>query len=145
MLLPFIAIGAILVAHHDIRHSKNWVGNYLTENNTLLVTLEEPLVEKTKSFKADASVKYLSENGKFIPVKGKIIIYFKKDSLLPALGYGSQIIFKKTLQEIKNSGNPGGFDYKRYSCFRVLHTRFTLKPGNLLYYRKPIKTGCLNF
>jgi competence protein ComEC len=118
VLLPFIAIGALLVAHHDIRRSKNWIGNYLTENNTLLVTLEGPLVEKAKSFKADASVKYVSENGTFIPVKGKLIIYFKKDSLLPALGYGSQIIFQKALQEIKTSGNPGGFDYKRYCLFQ---------------------------
>ncbi len=132
ILLPFIAIGALLIEHHDIRHSENWVGHYLTESNTLLVTLEEPLVEKNKSFKADGSAGYLIENEKTIVVKGKIIIYFKKDSLLPALEYGSQIIFKKPLQEIKNSGNPGGFDYKRYSLFHGVTHQVYLKPEEFI-------------
>jgi competence protein ComEC len=34
------------------------------------------------------------------------------------LKYGSQVAIYKPLQEIKNSGNPGGFDYKRYSLFQ---------------------------
>lgn len=132
ILLPFTAIGALLVVHHDIRRSENWVGHYSTESHALLVTLEEPLVEKNKSFKADATARYLSENGKFIPIKGKIIIYFKKDSLLPFLEYGSQIIFKKPLQEIKNSGNPGGFDYKRYSLFHGITHQVYLKPEEFI-------------
>ncbi|MEI2740550.1 MAG: ComEC/Rec2 family competence protein [Chitinophagaceae bacterium] len=64
---------------------------------------------------------------KMIPVKGKIILYFKKDSSLQVT-YGSQIIFKKSLQEIKNSGNPGGFDYKRYSLFQGITHQVYLKP-----------------
>jgi len=116
-LLPFIAIGALLVWHHDIRNTKNWIGNHIKGNISYIATLEETPVEKTKSFKADASITHLVENEKVIPVKGKIILYFKKDSLRLSLAYGSQIIFKKPLQEIKNSGNPGGFDYKRYSLF----------------------------
>ena len=145
VLLPFIALGALLVVRHDIRRSKNWVGHYLTESSALLITLEEPLVEKNKSFKADASARYLSENGKFIPVKGKIIIYFKKDSLLPALGYGSQVIFKKPLQEIKNSGNPGGFDYKRYSLFHGITHQVYLKPEEFIVLQETDKTWLPKF
>ncbi len=65
-----------------------------------------------------------------MPVQGKIILYFKKDSLVPPIVYGSQIIFKKALQEIKNSGNPGGFDYKRYSLFQGITHQVYLKPGD---------------
>ena len=59
-------------------------------------------------------------------MKTKIILYFKKDSSLQ-LSYGSQIILKKSLQEIKNSGNPGGFDYKRYSLFQGITHQIYLK------------------
>ena len=118
LLISFISIGGLLTWHNDIRHAKNWVGHHYQEAYNLVVTLDEMLVEKSKSFKANASITHLLGNEKVIPVQGKIILYFKKDSLLPRLEYGSQIIFTKPLQEIKNSGNPGGFDYKRYSLFQ---------------------------
>src|SRR5688572_1301313 len=69
ILLPFIAIGALLVWHHDIRNSKTWVGHHLKENSVLVVKLNEALVEKNKSFKADASITHLIENDKTIPLK----------------------------------------------------------------------------
>ena len=128
LLISFISIGGILAWHNDIRHSKNWVGHHYKDGYNLVVTLDEMPVEKSKSFKANASITHLLENEKVIPVQGKIILYFKKDSLLPRLEYGSQIIFKKPLQEIKNSGNPGGFDYKRYSLFQGITHQVYLKP-----------------
>ncbi len=129
----FFSIGAILTWQKDIRNNKQWLGNFYEEQYGLIVTLDEPLAEKSKSFKANATVSYLIQNGQSIPVKGKIILYFKKD--LPAgqagsslqLSYGSQLLFKKPLQEIKNSGNPGGFDYKRYSLFQGITHQVYLK------------------
>ncbi len=132
MLLPFMAIGALLVWHNDIRNSKNWVGYYLKENSALIVTLDETPVEKNKSFKADASITHLIEDDRTIPLKGKIILYFKKDSVPPPLAYGSQIIVRKLLQEIKNSGNPGGFDYKRYALFHGITHQVYLKPEEFI-------------
>lgn len=125
----FISLGALLTAFNDIRHNKKWFGNYYTDNTTVIVSLDEPLVEKTKSLKANASVNYIFKDGNAIKVKGKIIVYFKIDSLLPPIDYGSQIIFNKSLQEIKNAGNPGGFDYKRYSLFQDITHQAYLKPG----------------
>ena len=49
------------------------------ENASVIVRIDEPLVEKTKSLKANANVNYIICNGKAIKVKGKIILYFKKD------------------------------------------------------------------
>jgi competence protein ComEC len=123
----FLSIGALLAWQKDIRKNPGWLGNFYKEKDALVITLDEPPVEKTKSIKANASVSYLLQNGNSIPVKGKIIIYFRKDSLLPQLDYGSRIIFKKPLQEIKNSGNPGGFDYKRYALFQGITHQVYLK------------------
>ncbi|HWR32029.1 MAG TPA: ComEC/Rec2 family competence protein [Chitinophagaceae bacterium] len=127
--LLFLSIGALLAWHKDIRNNKNWLGNFYKEKEGLVVNLEEPLVEKTKSFKANAKARWLIKDGKNIPVKGTIIIYFKKDSSLNRLKYGSRLLFTKSLQEIKNSGNPGGFDYKRYSLFQGITHQIYLKPG----------------
>ncbi|HYM94414.1 MAG TPA: ComEC/Rec2 family competence protein, partial [Chitinophagaceae bacterium] len=127
-----ISIGALLAWNKDIRNNKHWLGHFYKENNVLAVTLDEPLVEKNKSFKAEATVNFLLQEGDKIPVKGKIILYFKKDSSLPPLTYGSQIVFKKPLQEIKNSGNPGGFDYKRYALFQKITHQVYLKPDEFI-------------
>lgn len=57
---------------------------------------------------------------------GKIIIYFEKDSANElSLKYGDKILISKKLQEIRNSGNPGAFNYQRYSAFRqIFHNVF---------------------
>ena len=94
----------------------------------MIAVLDEMPVEKTKSFKANARLTHLVSGDSLLPVKGNIIIYFKKDTALQ-LTYGSQLIFSKDLQEIKNSGNPGGFDYKRYSLFQGITHQVYLKPG----------------
>jgi competence protein ComEC len=77
------------------------------------------------------------------PVKGNIIIYFKKDSTAKDLGYGSQIIFNKQLQPVKNSGNPGSFNYERYTAFQGIYQQAYLSPGE--YVLLPVKNkSCLS-
>jgi len=125
--LLFIAVGGLLSWYKNIQHDKNWFGKKYKYENALIVTLIENPVEKTKSYKANASVNYILENDSCIKTKGTIILYFKKDSTLSTLEYGSQLIITKPLQEIKNSGNPGGFDYKRYSLFQGITHQVYLK------------------
>ncbi len=132
-IVVFFSLGAILTWQKDVRNNKNWLGNSYTPADLLVATLDEPLVEKTKSLKANATVSFLLRNNEAMPVNGKIILYFKKsssenkDSAIN-ISYGSQLILKKSLQEIKNSGNPGGFDYKRYSLFQDITHQVYLKP-----------------
>ena len=123
----FMALGGLIAFQKDIRNDKSWLRNFYQEQNSLVVTLDEPPVEKTKSIKANAVTCYLLQDGKQIAIDGKIIVYFQKDSLNQALKYGTQIIFKKPLQEIKNSGNPGGFNYKRYALFQGITHQVFLK------------------
>jgi competence protein ComEC len=118
--------GALLVWLHDIRNNKEWTGNYSTGSNYTVITIEEPLVEKTNSFKALASIDGVYSENKFESLKGDVVVYFKKDSSLKQLRYGSKVIFKKSLQEIKNAGNPGGFDYKQYSLFQGITHQINL-------------------
>ena len=156
----FFSIGTLLTWYKDIRHDYNWIGNTYKENNVLIATLDETPVEKTNSIKANATVSYIREGENTVPVKGTIILYFKKEltaARLPTLaltdgedpvgleeaslsiqkpGYGSQIVFKKSLQEIKNSGNPGGFNFKRYSLFHGITHQVYLKPDEFAVLKR---------
>ena len=138
MHISVAGAGGLLTWQKDIRNSHSWFGHHYQNASTVIATLEEPLVEKTRSFKAEASISHVvGFQKKLVPVKGKIIIYFRKDSLHAPLQYGSQVIFAKPLQEIRNAGNPGGFDYKRYSLFQEITHQVFLKQGEFRLLPKP--------
>jgi competence protein ComEC len=128
--LLIASIGAGLVWFHDVRNEKDWIGIVSRENSAVVVTLQEPLVEKTNSFKALAGVEGVYRKPKYESCEGNIIIYFKKDSSVKRLNYGTEIIFNKALQEIKNTGNPGAFNYQRYSLFQSVTHQVYLSEDN---------------
>lgn len=123
--LLFISLGLLLAWQKDIRHEDNWYGNYYKDSSYLLVRIDEPLVEKAKSFKADGYVEALIQDDEMISCKGKLLLYFSRDSTNTELNYGDRIIVRKNLQPIKNSGNPGAFNYERYAAFQgIFHNVF---------------------
>ena len=112
------AIGGLLTFEKNIEHQENWIGKQYQNNTPVLLTIQEPLVDKEKSYKALAKADALYIDGKWQSIVGDVLLYFKKDTTKPLLHYGSQIVFAKNLQPITNSGNPGGFDYARYCSFQ---------------------------
>ena len=128
----FLATGLLMVYHKDIQHQQDWLNNYYHDKDFITATLEEPLAEKAGSCKANASVQQLLHGDTLQQVKGNIIIYFKKEGLSKQLGYGSQIIFSKPLQPIKNAGNPGSFNYERYSAFQGIYQQVFLQQGEYI-------------
>lgn len=130
-LLPFIAIGGLMAWKNDIRHSPGWIGKLRSPGAVWRVSLLEAPIEKERSFKAIAAVHALHHDHKWVTAKGKLIIYFPKDSLPPGLKYGSRLLFRKDPEEIRNLGNPGGFDYKRFALFQQLTHQVYLPAGQL--------------
>ena len=127
VIILFMAIGGLLSWYKNVQHDENWFGKNYSNGTTLILTLLENPVEKTNSYKANASVDLVLKNDSSIRTKGTIILYFKKDSSILIPGYGTQLVIRKPLQEIRNSGNPGGFDYKRYSLFQGITHQVYLK------------------
>ena len=126
------AIGGILTHFNTITNDPASIHQQVIKDDVLIVSLEESLVPKSKSFKANANVISVIRDDDTLQVKGGIIIYFGKDSLQPGLQYGSMIAFRKPLQEIRNSGNPGGFDYERYCLFQGITHQIYLKEGEFV-------------
>ncbi len=127
IIILMAAVGAVITYERDIRHQENWIRNYYSDTASLRITIQEPLVEKAKSYKALASIDAVQIKNNWQKTKGNILFYFKKDSARPLLDYGSQIVIHKPLQPISNAGNPGSFDYIRYCIFHDISYQAFLK------------------
>ncbi len=125
--LVLIGTGIILIWLNDIRQQKKWIGHYPHSPLTILVTVQEPLTEKDKSFKTTVNTTAILLHNQWQPISGKLIIYFRKDSLPNSIQYGTELLLHTSLQDISNSGNPGGFDYRQYCAFQGIYHQAFLK------------------
>jgi competence protein ComEC len=126
--LLLIVLGSFVTYQKDIRHSEHWYGNIYHDSDYIIATINEPLIEKNKSYKAEVVIDNILHKDYVENTTGKMIIYFAKDSADPVLlQYGDKIIVSKKLQEIKNSGNPGAFNYQRYLAFQQIFHNVFLK------------------
>jgi competence protein ComEC len=121
--------GSLLFYYKDIRHQNTSITSQYTAGNAVLVTIEEPLFEKNQSYKTVASVQAVLFDHSISQASGKIILYFQKDSIVQHLHYGKQLLLFKALQPVKNTGNPGCFDYQRYCTFQGISYQVYLKQG----------------
>lgn len=129
--------GALLVYLADIRNSKTWFGNHYQPLHLVIATLQEPIVEKPASYKALATVNAVGKDKEWRQTRGKVILYFQKKDGFKNLTYGQQVLIAKTVQPIKNSGNPGGFDYERYSLFQgITHQAYVTEADIVLLPQK---------
>lgn len=129
-MLTLLLLGVVITHKKNITHQQNWFGRWYNDSSFVIAVLKEPLIEKDKSFKAVADIYAVSDNNHVIRTAGRIIIYFRKDSSMVApLDFGSTVIFRKRLQVIRNTGNPGAFDYQRYCLFQGITHQVYLREG----------------
>ncbi|MFT3909970.1 MAG: ComEC/Rec2 family competence protein [Ferruginibacter sp.] len=132
ILLMFIisCFAMLLTWQKDIRHNKTWYGHEYNDSSSLIISINEPLAEKIKSYKTSGCVETIINNGENISTTGKLFIYFSKDTAAGLLHYGDKILIKGNLQHIKNSGNPGAFNYERYGAFQQVFYTVYLKKND---------------
>jgi competence protein ComEC len=113
----WVAIGGFLYQSGRIADRENFIGKKYHPGSLVTATLTTHPEPKPNSFRAEATLRqYDSVTKKWMPLDGSIILYFSRDSSLPVMEPGTKIAFTKWLQPIRNSGNPGGFDYKSYAA-----------------------------
>jgi competence protein ComEC len=113
--------GAFITWQKDIRNHSDWYGNPYSSRSYIVATIDEPPVEKNKTYKVLAIVDAIINGDSVYNSYGKLILYFKKDTSIRSLSYGKKIILRKQLQVIRNSGNPGAFNYARYCAFKQIY------------------------
>ncbi|MBC7868410.1 MAG: ComEC/Rec2 family competence protein, partial [Gloeobacteraceae cyanobacterium ES-bin-316] len=126
--LFMVSVGLLLTWQNDSRQLASWYGRYYSDSSSLLVKINEPLIEKARSFKAEGTVVSVIDGERQRQTTGKLLLYFSKDSARPELKYGQLILVKKNMQPIKNSGNPGAFNYQRYAAFQQVYQQLFLQP-----------------
>ncbi|MDB5251226.1 MAG: hypothetical protein JWP27_395 [Flaviaesturariibacter sp.] len=125
-----LGFGALSYTVHDTRNDASWFGRDYQPGETLLLSLDEPPIEKPATYKAIARVTGIYRAGILRRTTGKVILYFRKSARSSALHYGSQVATRQTLRPVANSGNPGGFDYRRYLQFQgITHQAFLADAG----------------
>ncbi len=125
--LFLIAFGSLVTWHKDTRNQPNYYENYIDSGSFIVATINEPPVEKAKSFKALASVEVVINKDVQQNTTGKVLFYFAKDSSSKKLKYGDRILLEKPLMAIKNTGNPGAFDYAQYCAFQQIFQQVYLR------------------
>lgn len=152
LMIAVMTSGAFIALKNDVRKKGSWFASQYREGEWIAATIGEDLVVKERSYKANADISCLMENDKKYHTSGGIIIYFKKDSVNQQLRAGDQIIFNRPLREIQNTGNPGGFDYKRYCLFNgITHyvyltgNDYKKLPGNQLPFYKQVLQKVRNY
>jgi competence protein ComEC len=136
IILLFVGVGGITAYQKNIEHHAYWLGKWYTPGAALKITLIEDLQAKPNSYKAEAAVDAIKTANNWQPVKGTIILYFKKDSVKPTLSYGNQIIINTNLQRVINAGNPGGFNYAQYCAFQQIHYQVFLNNNSFILTQK---------
>ena len=129
------ATGGLVLFYGDIQHLKTSITRQNTAGKAILVTIEEPLSEKQQSFKTIASVQAVLFNHSINKASGKILLYLQKDSTSQHLQYGKQLLLYKALQPVKNTGNPGCFDYQRYCAFQGISHQVYLKQSEYVHLK----------
>ena len=125
-----LSLGLSITWQNDMRKDTAWFGNYYNNRVWLAIRINEPLVEKPKSYKADGLVEFLNNDDSLITCRGKVLLYFAKDSAAQKLKYGDIILVSKKLQRIQNSGNPGAFNYEQYASFQGIFHNVYLKEND---------------
>ncbi len=128
VILTMIATtGSLLSFIKNPLHQKDNYTQVYKEGDAIVATVDETLITKPKTFKANVAVNGVYHNKVYTPVSGIIIVYFDKENIAANLDYGSQILFTKPIQDIKNTGNPGSFDYRRFLLFQGITGQANLK------------------
>lgn len=121
------ATGAYLAFSNNLTNHPLWIGHHYATNAIVLATINEPLVEKAKTYKAEANLEAVYQQKRWNTIKGKVIIYFSKETFNHKLNYGSQVLFAKSLEEIERPANPASFNYKQYNAFKGIYHQVFLK------------------
>lgn len=127
-----LVIGMILIWNKNLQHLQNWYGHFYKNEKAILVSIEEPLTEKEKTYKTIIAVKKIVSEKEAHNVYGNILVYFKKGNKASKLKYGDFIWIKKPLQKIANSGNPGSFNNQQYQAFQQIYDQVYLTENDYI-------------
>lgn len=134
--------GSLFASLQDIRCYRDWYGHYLDGATACIVDITGTAQPKEKTLYLPAAVTDVYRSGKWWHTRGTIKLYvYRKDSM-PAYHAGQRFLVAVPPVSIRNSGNPGSFNYADYAARNGLfHQLFTGKDSLYILQDKPVLPG----
>lgn len=124
----FFILGYQLTVLKTEKNDPIHFSNIAQKATVALAYLDEPLKEKNSSYKTVLQIYAEKIDDKWLDTKGKVLVYFEKDSLAKQLKYGDVIMLKANYyNEVHPPQNPSEFNYKRYLSFHSVYHQAYLK------------------
>lgn len=93
------------------------------EEHTFIATLIESPAEKENSVKTVLKINSIKDSADWTKTNTLLLCYFEKDSATLSLSLGDQIVAHAYINEIKHTGNPFAFNYKKYLSFKEIYNQ----------------------
>lgn len=144
--LILLLIGIILCSA-KLENSKNEsLQNY--EGHIIGSVINDPVLSE-RSVRLNVEIEAIKHDDSWYNTSGRTMLYLTPDEKSRQLKSGSKIIFSPQLSEIRNSGNPHEFDYRRYLSYNLIHTSDFLNTDEWDFFadgeNHNIRTNFLNF
>lgn len=140
ILSVFLFVSGFTITRQQQQSERpNHFSHFITDSSFVLVRLNEPLIEKERSFKAMVAVQEVHTGTEVHSTIGKAIVYLPKDSTTSPLKYGDILLAKANFTNIAAPKNPGEFDYKQYLAYQQIYQQAFIKPG--MFKQLPLNTG----
>jgi competence protein ComEC len=115
IFIAFFTSGLIL-----INNEKTGLSALESEQTTFLSTITDYPVEKENTYMLTIELNKTISDGVNNSVKGSIVLYHRKDSIIKAMLPGDILVVRCTPLEIENRGNPNEFDYKTFMASKSI-------------------------
>lgn len=119
-----LSTGAVLVQIKFDNKKYMPDGSYLYS----AIIVENP-EQKENTIKTILSINYIKGTEEEKHKKLKVLAYFQKDSLSVNLKMGDMVLVKSQINEIKHSGNPNSFNFKKYMAYQEVYYKSYVKKG----------------
>ncbi len=114
MNILLVILGYQLTVLKTPAFDKNNISHFISKAKLIIVKVEEPVVEKSKSMKVIATVQSFMDSLKWHKAGGKIILYFAKGNNASGIKYGDILVVNTELKTVQSPHNPGEFNYAGY-------------------------------
>ncbi|UCG28666.1 MAG: ComEC/Rec2 family competence protein [Bacteroidales bacterium] len=115
--------GILILSQKESR--ENFMEHTGKSNKMLAVVTEMP-VEKPGSFKTVIEIRNIETGNRWYRTRGKILVYFEKDSLSGNLVIGDRILCEGSCREVQFLNNPLEFNYRKYLHRRDIYCQLYL-------------------
>jgi len=141
-VFAFLFLGTLLSFYQNVKSDNNWYGHFLPRSDALLVKVSSDMAPKEKTNCWQVNVEQIHVDNHWLKVHGVIKMYVYRNDSAPAYHIDQSLLLPvNELSEIKNSGNPFGFNFAAYAQRNGLFHQAFLNHKDITIYDNSLQQG----